>query len=53
MGQAPLEYEPSGKAAQEMREVYKYTMSVIDKQKKAGAARVRKEEIARSKRAAG
>jgi chromosome partitioning protein len=50
LGQAPLEYEPSGKAAQEMREVYKYTMSVIDKQKKAGAARDRKEEIARSKR---
>lgn len=52
VGQAPMEYEPSGKAAQEMREVYKYTMSIIDKQKKAGAVRVRKEE-ARSKRAAG
>jgi chromosome partitioning protein len=52
LGQTPLEYEPSGKAAQESLEVYKYTISLIDSQKKSGAARGRKEQ-SRSKLVAG
>jgi chromosome partitioning protein len=52
LGQAPLEYDPAGKAAQEVGEVYKYTKSILDKKTKTGADRGN-QAISKSRRAAG
>jgi chromosome partitioning protein len=52
MGRSVLEYDPSGKAAEEVREVYKYIISIIDKSQIGEVANDSKAK-ARSRRRVG